>query len=145
MACQAITQSTQSQGLPEVLERVLDKGVVIMGDIKIKLCDVELLSIQIRLLVCSVDKAREMGVAWWEPAAKPSQTVPPPHSPMMPRSASETMIGAMRRRRFEVSADHARRGNRSQRRRANRTPVRFMSSRAQPIGRRCALDAEFLI
>jgi hypothetical protein len=95
MTCQAITQSTQSQGLPEVLERVLDKGVVIMGDIKIKLCDVELLSIQIRLLVCSVDKAREMGVAWWEPAAKPSQTIPPPHSPMMPRSASETMTGAM--------------------------------------------------
>jgi hypothetical protein len=94
MACQAITQSTQSQGLPEVLERVLDKGVVIMGDIKIKLCDVELLSIQIRLLVCSVDKAREMGVAWWEPAVKPTQTIPPPHSTMMPKSASESMIGA---------------------------------------------------
>jgi hypothetical protein len=94
MTCQAITQSTQSQGLPEVLERVLDKGVVIMGDIKIKLCDVELLSIQIRLLVCSVDKAREMGVAWWEPAATPSQTVPPPHSPMLPQSAAETIPGA---------------------------------------------------
>ena len=95
MTCQAITQSTQSQGLPEVLERVLDKGVVIMGDIKIKLCDVELLSIHIRLLVCSVDKAQELGVAWWEPAAKPSQVVPPPHSTMMPKSASESMIGAM--------------------------------------------------
>jgi hypothetical protein len=95
MTCLAITQSTQSQGLPEVLERVLDKGVVIMGDIKIKLCDIELLSIQIRLLVCSVDKAREMGVAWWEPTAKPSQTIPPPHSPMMPKSASETISGAM--------------------------------------------------
>jgi hypothetical protein len=92
---QAITQSTQSQGLAEILERVLDKGLVIMGDIKIKLCDVELLSIQIRLLVCSVAKAQELGVAWWEPAAKPSQTIPPPHSPMMPKSASETMIGAM--------------------------------------------------
>ena len=95
MTCQAITQSTQSQGLPEVLERVLDKGIVIMGDIKIKLCDVELLSIQIRLLVCSVDKAREMGVAWWEPAAKPSQTVPLPHSATMPRAAAEPTIGAM--------------------------------------------------
>ena len=91
---QAITQSTQSQGLPEVLERVLDKGVVIMGDIKIKLCDVELLSIHIRLLVCSVDKAQELGVAWWEPAAKPSQVVPPPHSTMMPRSSAETMTDA---------------------------------------------------
>ncbi len=95
MTCQAITQSIQSQGLPEVLERVLDKGVVIMGDIQIKLCNVELLSIQIRLLICSVDKAREMGVAWWEPAAKPSQTIPPPHASMMPKSASETTSGAM--------------------------------------------------
>ena len=95
MTCQAITQSTQSQGLPEVLERVLDKGLVIMGDIMIKLCNVELLSIQIRLLVCSVDKAREMGVAWWEPAAKPPQTVPPPHSATMPKSPAETMIGAI--------------------------------------------------
>ncbi|MGA2061191.1 MAG: gas vesicle protein [Thermoguttaceae bacterium] len=91
---QAITQSTQSQGLPEVLERVLDKGVVIMGDIMIKLCNVELLSIHIRLLVCSVDKAREMGVAWWEPAVKPNHAVPPPHSPLMSKSAAETMPGA---------------------------------------------------
>ncbi len=88
MACQAITQSTQSQGLPEVLERVLDKGLVIMGDIKIKLCDIELLSVQIRLLVCSVDKAREMGVTWWEPAVKPNQTVAQPHAPPKPISAS---------------------------------------------------------
>ncbi len=95
MRCQAITQSTQSQGLPEVLERVLDKGVVIMGDIKIKLCDVELLSIQIRLLVCSVDKAREMGVSWWEPAAKPSQTIPPPHAPAISKSPAEPMISAI--------------------------------------------------
>ena len=91
---QAITQSTQSQGLPEVLERVLDKGVVIMGDIMIKLCNVELLSIHIRLLVCSVDKAREMGIAWWEPAVKPNQAVPPPHSSQLPISASETMTEA---------------------------------------------------
>jgi hypothetical protein len=91
---QAITQSTQSQGLPEVLERVLDKGVVIMGDIKIKLCDVELLSIQIRLLVCSVDKAREMGVAWWEPAARPNQTVPQPHYPQNSMPAQEFITGA---------------------------------------------------
>jgi hypothetical protein len=91
---QAITQSTQSQGLPEVLERVLDKGVVIMGDIMIKLCNVELLSIHIRLLVCSVDKAREMGVAWWEPVVKPNQAVPPPHSPMIYKSAAGPMSGA---------------------------------------------------
>jgi hypothetical protein len=60
-----IPTACHSEGLAEILERVLDKGVVIAGDIKIKLCDIELLSIQIRLLIASVDKAREMGLSWW--------------------------------------------------------------------------------
>ena len=60
-----ITQSTQSATLADLLERILDKGIVIAGDIKIKLVDVELLTIQIRLVVCSVDKAKEMGMDWW--------------------------------------------------------------------------------
>lgn len=55
----------QSSTLSDVLERVLDKGVVIAGDIKIRLVDIELLSIQIRLVICSVDKAKEMGMDWW--------------------------------------------------------------------------------
>ncbi len=94
MACtQAIAQSIQSQGLPEVLERVLDKGLVVMGDIKIKLCDIELLTIQIRLLVCSVDKAREIGIAWWEPAVTPNQAVPPPHIPPISMPAPESVSG----------------------------------------------------
>jgi hypothetical protein len=54
-----------SSTLADVLERVLDKGIVIAGDIKIKLVDIELLSIQIRLVICSVDKAKEMGMDWW--------------------------------------------------------------------------------
>ncbi|MBM4050588.1 MAG: gas vesicle protein [Planctomycetes bacterium] len=61
----AITHSVESATLADVLERVLDMGVVIAGDIKIKLVDVELLTIQIRLLIASVDKAKEMGVDWW--------------------------------------------------------------------------------
>ncbi|MGH3334330.1 MAG: gas vesicle protein [Nocardioides sp.] len=52
--------------LADVLERVLDKGVVIAGDIQIRLLDIELLTIKIRLLIASVDKAREMGINWWE-------------------------------------------------------------------------------
>jgi hypothetical protein len=56
---------SQSSSLVDVLERVLDKGVIIAGDIKIKLIDIELLTIQIRLVICSVDKAREMGLDWW--------------------------------------------------------------------------------
>ena len=55
----------ESATLADVLERILDKGLVIAGDIKIKLVDIELLTIQIRLLICSVDKAREMGIDWW--------------------------------------------------------------------------------
>ncbi|HUY13909.1 MAG TPA: gas vesicle protein [Terriglobia bacterium] len=65
MPQQAVTHALQSSTLSDVLERVLDKGVVIAGDIKIKLVDIELLSIQIRLVICSVDKAKEMGMDWW--------------------------------------------------------------------------------
>ena len=56
----------RSDSLADVLERVLDKGIVIVGDIQIRLLDIELLTIKIRLLVASVDKAREMGINWWE-------------------------------------------------------------------------------
>jgi len=52
--------------LADILERVLDKGIVIAGDIQINLLDIELLTIKLRLLVASVDKAREMGINWWE-------------------------------------------------------------------------------
>ena len=61
----AITHPLESNTLADLLERVLDKGIVIAGDIKIKLVDVELLTLQIRLLICSVDKAREIGIDWW--------------------------------------------------------------------------------
>ena len=60
-----ITYATDSSTLADVLERILDKGLVIADDIKIKLVDIELLTIQIRLLICSVNKAREMGIVWW--------------------------------------------------------------------------------
>ena len=60
-----MTHAVESATLADVLERILDKGLVIAGDIKIKLVDIELLTIQIRLVVCSVDKAREMGIDWW--------------------------------------------------------------------------------
>jgi hypothetical protein len=62
---QGMPHSVQTSTLSDVLERVLDKGIVIAGDIKVKLVDIELLSIQIRLVICSVDKAKEMGMDWW--------------------------------------------------------------------------------
>jgi hypothetical protein len=52
--------------LADILERVLDKGLVIAGDIRINLLDIELLTIKLRLIVASVDKAKEMGIDWWE-------------------------------------------------------------------------------
>ena len=52
--------------LADIIERVLDKGIVIAGDIRVNLLDIELLTIKIRLLVASVDKAREIGIDWWE-------------------------------------------------------------------------------
>jgi Gas vesicle protein len=52
--------------LADVLERVLDKGIVIAGDIQINLLDIELLTIRLRLLVASADKARELGIDWWD-------------------------------------------------------------------------------
>lgn len=55
-----------SANLADILERVLDKGIVIAGDIRINLLDIELLTIKLRLIVASVDKAREMGIDWWE-------------------------------------------------------------------------------
>ena len=58
--------TTGSASLADILERVLDKGIVIAGDIQINLLDIELLTIKLRLLVASVDKAKEMGIDWWE-------------------------------------------------------------------------------
>jgi hypothetical protein len=57
---------TRSQGLVDVLDRILDKGLVIAGDVKVNLANVELLTIQVRLLVCSIDKAEQIGLNWWK-------------------------------------------------------------------------------
>ncbi len=61
-----MTHSVQATNLADILERVLDKGIVIAGDIKIQIADIDLLTIKIRLLVASVDKAMEMGINWWQ-------------------------------------------------------------------------------
>ena len=61
-----ISHSVNSTNLADILERVLDKGIVIAGDIRIQIADIDLLTIKIRLLVASVDKAMEMGINWWQ-------------------------------------------------------------------------------
>jgi hypothetical protein len=58
--------SIRSDGLADILERVLDKGIVIAGDISVSLVGIELLTIRLRLLITTVDKAKEIGINWWE-------------------------------------------------------------------------------
>ena len=66
MAKTKMVHAIEATNLADILERVLDKGIVIAGDIKIQLADIDLLNIKIRLLVASVDKAMEMGINWWQ-------------------------------------------------------------------------------
>lgn len=68
-----------STNLADILERILDKGIVVVGDIRVNLLDIELLTIKIRLLVASVDRAKEMGIDWWE------------HDPTLSSKQSEVM------------------------------------------------------
>ncbi|MER6614411.1 gas vesicle protein [Streptomyces xantholiticus] len=82
-----------SANLADILERVLDKGIVIAGDIRINLLDIELLTIKLRLLVASVDKAKEMGIDWWE------------HDPSLSsRAAPDSLAAENRRLRAEIEA-----------------------------------------
>ena len=60
------THPRANAGLVDVLDRVLDKGLVVAGDIKVSLAEVELLTIRIRLLICSIDKAEQIGLDWWK-------------------------------------------------------------------------------
>src|SRR5580765_2260007 len=58
--------NSRASGLVDILDRILDKGLVVAGDIKISIAEVELLTIRIRLLVCSIDKAEQIGLDWWK-------------------------------------------------------------------------------
>jgi hypothetical protein len=71
-----LVNPTRTHGLVDILDRVLDKGLVIAGDIKINLANVELLTIQVRLLICSIDKAEQIGLNWWR--NDPRLTMAPP-------------------------------------------------------------------
>ncbi|HKW18671.1 MAG TPA: gas vesicle protein [Terriglobales bacterium] len=77
--------------LVDILDRVLDKGLVIAGDVRISLANVELLTIRIRLLVCSVDKAEEIGLNWWK--YDPHLTA---QSPLLPRGQATTRAAPVR-------------------------------------------------
>ncbi|QIP84009.1 gas vesicle protein [Streptomyces sp. Tu 2975] len=96
-AAPGYAQGSSSSNLADILERVLDKGIVIAGDIRINLLDIELLTIKLRLLVASVDKAKEMGIDWWE------------HDPSLSSRASQdgserSLAAENRRLREEIEA-----------------------------------------
>ena len=88
--------------LVDILDRVLDKGLVIAGDVRVSLANVELLTIRIRLLVCSVDKAEEIGLNWWK--YDPHLTMQSPVVPAIAESTSKRVV-----RRKKVKAVPARR------------------------------------
>jgi len=75
-----LVNPNRSHGLVDILDRVLDKGLVIAGDIKINLANVELLTIQVRLLICSIDKAEQIGLNWWRTDPRLSTSAPQPMS-----------------------------------------------------------------
>ncbi|MGW0118561.1 gas vesicle protein [Streptomyces sp. NPDC003327] len=111
----------QGANLADILERVLDKGIVIVGDIRINLLDIELLTIRLRLLVASVDKAKEIGIDWWE------------HDPALSSRAGrhEELEDENERLRAEVKALRARAASRGE-----------LSSGGAPRRRRTSEGAE---
>ncbi|MEU1127115.1 gas vesicle protein [Streptomyces sp. NPDC005899] len=102
-------QQGSSANLADILERVLDKGIVIAGDIQINLLDIELLTIKLRLLVASVDKAKEMGIDWWEhdpslsSRARPERQVAGAPDPSGDGRAEGTLAQENERLRAEIA------------------------------------------
>jgi hypothetical protein len=85
---------SRTHGLVDILDRVLDKGLVVAGDIKINLANVELLTIQVRLLVCSIDKAEQIGLNWWR--SDPRLTTSSPYA-ALPASHLEERLDRIER------------------------------------------------
>jgi hypothetical protein len=115
----------ESANLADILERVLDKGIVIAGDIQVNLLDIELLTIKLRLVIASVDRAKEMGIDWWE------------HDPTLSSgSRHEEMVEENRRLRerldaLEAAAGEPRQAERRERRAVNRPDPRERSDRRE--------------
>lgn len=98
-----MVHANESSSLADLLERILDKGIVIAGDIKIKLVEVELLTIQVRLMIASVDKAREMGMDWWMRNPDFSSPIAAAPAPVALSAAEEIAQLKQRLRQLETS------------------------------------------
>ncbi|MFN2636675.1 MAG: gas vesicle protein [Gemmatimonadaceae bacterium] len=83
-----LVSPSRTYGLVDILDRVLDKGLVVVGDIKINLANVELLTIQVRLLICSIDKAEQIGMNWWR--HDPRLATPEPKAINQPNKPAAT-------------------------------------------------------
>lgn len=110
----AVGSAVQPDGLADILERVLDKGIVVAGDVSVSLVGIELLTIKLRLLVASVDKAKEMGINWWE--HDPHLTSPSARSTAQPELEAENAalrarIDAIERRLASVTHAATREGH----------------------------------
>ena len=104
---------TRNHGLVDILDRVLDKGLVIAGDIKINLANVELLTIHIRLLICSIDKAEQIGLNWWRSDPRLTMSVAPPLADVETRlNRIETQITRLAQS-AEIAAPAASKSSRS--------------------------------
>ena len=90
-----------SAGLVDVLDRVLDKGLVVAGDIKVSLAEVELLTIRIRLMICSIDKAEQIGLDWW----KYDRYFSPGSQAARENDELRTQIRTLERRVAQLTAD----------------------------------------
>lgn len=92
--------------LVDILDRILDKGLVVAGDIRVSLANVELLTVRIRLLVCSVDKAEQIGLNWWK--HDPNLTVAAPRRPALPASTATRTVASSTAPRRKPAAKRAR-------------------------------------
>jgi hypothetical protein len=118
----------RSTGLVDVLDRVLDKGLVIAGDIKISLAEVELLTIRIRLIVCSIDKAEQVGLDWW----KYDHHLAPGKQPLMAENESlRKQIQILERKVAQLAEDNV-----AVRRTAHAVPIASAPAATAPGRRR---------
>ncbi len=105
-------------GLVDVLDRVLDKGLLIAGDIRISLAEVELLTIRIRLIVCSIDKAQEIGLDWWK---YDRNLAPGARAQSLETEALRRQVRLLERRIAALAARRAPAGRRAPRKRTTAT------------------------
>src|SRR5947209_14636501 len=101
---QRVPTVSGTTNLVDILDRILDKGLVIAGDIRISLANVELLTIRIRLLVCSVDKAEQIGLNWWKHDPNLTTPLPPVSHLGLPPGATRATTRRQTVRRTKVAA-----------------------------------------